>query len=368
MIWLIDSPGFGGSEIDFVARSHYLLKEGDIAVLSFDTDAVLQKAMKDHKIKILYKKAGNDWKAFVPSFIFFLKYCRKYRKSTFVFWSHHIDSNRWLQLYVSIFRIKFVLAERLLPKSLLDFKKSKLTIPIKRFIVSRSWKNIVCGYSQVCFFKEMFKTDNCTAIPNSRDVKKIEAEVLAHKQNFSFPQNYVGFKIVTIGRLCDQKDQLSIIHSVALLKEKLSISLFIVGAGDKQAELHTAVEDLIVNNVYFAGFDPGPLKWLSKADAFILNSLSEGLPGVLIEAMAAKVPCIATNIPGNNELIIQDKSGLLVNEKSPQELAYAIEYLFTHPDLAKKMAANAFELVFKKYDFDIEKSLWTKLLKKVHEN
>jgi glycosyltransferase involved in cell wall biosynthesis len=364
MIWCIDSPGFAGSEMDFVARAHYLLKEGDIVILSSDADTALKKAIKEYKVQILFKKAGNNWKTIISSFFFFLRQCSKHRKSTFIFWSHHIDSNRWLQLYFSIFRFNFIIAERLMPKSLLDFKKSKLTIPIKRFIVSRSLENIVCGYSQVYFFKEMFKTDNCTAIPNSRNVKKIEAEVLAFKQNFYFPQNYAGFKIVTIGRLCDQKDQLSIIHSVALLKEKLSISLFIVGAGDKKEELQRAVDDLKLNNVYFSGFDPMPLKWLSKADAFILNSLLEGLPGVLIEAMAAKVPCIATNIPGNNELIIHDKSGLLVNEKSPQELARAIEYLCTHPSIAKKMAANAFELVLKNYDFDIEKSHWMALLNK----
>lgn len=368
MIWCIDSPGFGGSEMDFVARANYMLKEGDIVILSKDSNLALQKAIKYHPVKILYKKAGNNWRTIVPNFIFFITHCFKYRKSTFLFWSHHIDSNRWLQLNVSIFRFKFVIVERSMPKNFLDFNQSKLSIPIKRFIVSRSRENIVCGYSQVSFYRELFKTDNCTAIPNSREVKKIQAEVLVHKQNMYFPQNYPGFKIVTIGRLCDHKDQLSIIHAIAILKEKFNVSLIVVGAGEKLMQLQTAVEHLKLNNVYFIGFTLSPIEWLAKADIFILNSQIEGLPGVLIEAMAAKVPCIATNIRGNNELIIQDKTGLIVNEKSPEELANAIEYLYTHPTLATEMAANAYEHVLRNYDFDIEKSLWTALLNKIDEN
>jgi glycosyltransferase involved in cell wall biosynthesis len=101
---------------------------------------------------------------------------------------------------------------------------------------------------------------------------------------------------------------------------------------------------------------------------FILNSKAEGLPGVLIEAMAANVPCIATNIPGNNELVIHEQTGLLVEEQSPEKLGEAIVRMLSDEQLAKKLAANAFENVAKNYSWQVEKDLWIKLLKEVNES
>ncbi len=368
MIWCIDSPGFGGSEMDFLDRSGYLINEQDILILSNKTDNLFLESLKETGAHVLFKNSGNTWKYFIPSLFFYIKFCWQYRKKTFVFWTHHIDSNRWLQLFVAISGSKFILAERLLPRSIDCFKKSKLSLPVKRYVVSRSLINIVCGYSQIDNYKSIFRTNRCIAIPNSRKVEVIRSTVDKLRKLPPQVSKYNGVLIVSIGRVCEQKDQLGIVRAVLGLKNKANITLLIVGGGEKLEELRSRALDEKINNVHFLGFDPEPVKWLSIADMFILNSKAEGLPGVLIEAMAANVPCIATNIPGNNELVIHEQTGLLVEEQSPEKLGEAIVRMLSDEQLAKKLAANAFENVAKNYSWQVEKDLWIKLLKEVNES
>jgi len=91
------------------------------------------------------------------------------------------------------------------------------------------------------------------------------------------------------------------------------------------------------------------------------NSLGEGLSGALIEAMAASVPCVATDIPGNRELIQHEVTGLLVPTKDPKALAHAIERLLLDTDLAQRLAKAGYQLVAKAYDESVEKAGWVKL-------
>ena len=75
MIWCIDSPGFGGSEIDFLERSNYLVKDNDVIILSKNVNPVLNEKLKKLNVLIFYKKEGNNWKFFYSTLIFFLKNC-----------------------------------------------------------------------------------------------------------------------------------------------------------------------------------------------------------------------------------------------------------------------------------------------------
>jgi len=100
---------------------------------------------------------------------------------------------------------------------------------------------------------------------------------------------------------------------------------------------------------------------LEAADLFVLSSDKEGLPLVLGEAMAYGVPCIATAVGGNSEIVSHGQTGLLVKPRSPEQLAEAIEYLLAHPEERYRMGANALRRV--QEHFNIEDSM--KRLKRV---
>jgi len=70
---------------------------------------------------------------------------------------------------------------------------------------------------------------------------------------------------------------------------------------------------------------------------FVLSSLSEGISLTLLEAMAAELPVVATDVGGNREVVVNGKTGFLVPAQSPQELADAIIKLLRNPDLARAM-------------------------------
>ena len=80
------------------------------------------------------------------------------------------------------------------------------------------------------------------------------------------------------------------------------------------------------------------------------NKKMEGIPVAIMEAMAAKLPVIATNISGISEIVIHNRTGLLVEEKNPQEIAEAIAYIYHHPTEADTMAEAANQLVHDEFN------------------
>jgi glycosyltransferase involved in cell wall biosynthesis len=109
------------------------------------------------------------------------------------------------------------------------------------------------------------------------------------------------------------------------------------------------------------GHQTDPIRFLAAADAFVLPSLTEGLPGALVEAMAAGLPCVTTDIPGNRELVRDEETGLLVPPQDPTALARALGRILDDPSLAARVAKAGQALVFKEYDESSERSAWQDL-------
>jgi glycosyltransferase involved in cell wall biosynthesis len=121
----------------------------------------------------------------------------------------------------------------------------------------------------------------------------------------------------------------------------------------------------IEKNISFAGMVKNPAEILKQSDAFVFPSLIEGLSNSLIEAMASGLPCIATNIPGNIEVLgdsrdnfevkqgtyLATKFGILFNPSDVEGLTEAIKYILSSSDARKITGENAFKKI--KEEFDI---------------
>lgn len=120
--------------------------------------------------------------------------------------------------------------------------------------------------------------------------------------------------ILGVGRLVRQKDWPTLIQAFALLREKISCRLILVGQGDMAERLKSLVWELnIASDVAFPGFVSNALPWMRDASVVALSSLHEGLPNVLIEAMVLGTPAVATDCPfGPAEIIAQLGNGQLV--------------------------------------------------------
>jgi glycosyltransferase involved in cell wall biosynthesis len=135
-----------------------------------------------------------------------------------------------------------------------------------------------------------------------------------------------GFNLIHVGRLNEVKDQRTLLRAVALARtEAPDIRLTIVGGGGLRAELEALTGKLgIADRVVFLGERHDAGAWLAQADLFVLSSRSEGLPMSLLEAMAAGVPQIVTDVGGMPEILRMSKAGLIVPPNSAEKLARAM--------------------------------------------
>lgn len=132
--------------------------------------------------------------------------------------------------------------------------------------------------------------------------------------------------IVGAGRLIPQKDFQTLLRAFAILRAKRKARLIILGEGKKRRELESLAQDLgIAHDVEMPGFVGNPYQFMANASVFALTSLYEGLPGVLIQAMACGCPVISTDCPGGSaEILDHGKYGRLVPVRDPQALADAL--------------------------------------------
>jgi glycosyltransferase involved in cell wall biosynthesis len=132
--------------------------------------------------------------------------------------------------------------------------------------------------------------------------------------------------VVGIGRLERQKDFPTLVRAVGLLRHERPLRLIILGEGDERPALEALVRELgLQDDVALPGFVDNPYAFLSRAGVFALSSIYEGLPTVLIEALALGTPVVSTDCrTGPREILENGRLGRLVPIGQPQALAAAI--------------------------------------------
>jgi len=149
----------------------------------------------------------------------------------------------------------------------------------------------------------------------------------------------------TITRLSPQKDIPTFLKMAALvIKDDPKAQFPIVGNGEKRKELQDLAEKLgLGNHVRFLGYRKDALDLLRTFDIFVLSSLWEGLPIVILEAMAAEKPVVATRVDGVAEVVEHARTGLLVEPQRPDLLAKSVIELIRNPNRAKGMGKRGRE-------------------------
>lgn len=151
-----------------------------------------------------------------------------------------------------------------------------------------------------------------------------------------------GIWVGTIANYYQVKALDILIRAVATSPTLRKFQFVLVGDGYERPKLERLIRENDLNtSVFLFGSLARANTYLRAFDYFVLPSRKEGLPYVLLEAMQAKVPVIATRVGGIPELIEDKKSGLLVNPDNVAELAEALAYAVEHPDEMKQFAANA---------------------------
>lgn len=136
-----------------------------------------------------------------------------------------------------------------------------------------------------------------------------------------------SFTFLAVGRLDDQKDYPTMLKAFASIQDKQS-KLLIVGEGPHLHVLEDQVKALSLSGrVKFLGVRQDVPDLMQAADAYLMSSVMEGLPMVLLEAAASGLPIVTTDVGGNREIVLEGKNGFLVPSSNPQALAEAIDKL-----------------------------------------
>jgi glycosyltransferase involved in cell wall biosynthesis len=168
--------------------------------------------------------------------------------------------------------------------------------------------------------------------------------------------------ILSVGRYCEKKGFPYLIEACRQLKQQgHKFQCDIVGYGPLQAELEQLIADLDVADVVsLAGkmTQDELVKVYQRASIFVLpcqvmeNGDRDGIPNVLLEAMAMEIPVVSTDISGIGELVESGENGFLVPEKNPPALAEALEKLLTQPELSAQFGKAGRQRVLQQFSLE----------------
>ena len=149
--------------------------------------------------------------------------------------------------------------------------------------------------------------------------------------------------LLTVGRLSLEKGHLDLIRSVARLRDMGSpVQLVIAGEGPERRRIERLCQSLAVtSSVVLAGHRENLSHLYAAADMFVLPSYTEGSPNVVLEAMAAGLPIVATAVGGVPEIIRHESTGLLVKARDPNSIAAAVHRLLGDKELRRSLSTQA---------------------------
>ena len=157
--------------------------------------------------------------------------------------------------------------------------------------------------------------------------------------------------ILHVARLAEEKNQILLLKAFKKVLEKQDADLLMLGDGEERQKLESFVRYLgIEQHVFMPGIVVNPYKFMRHADVFVLTSTTEGLPTVIVEALACGLPVVSTDCPqGPREILGNNKYGVLVPMNNPDALADAVLKMLKHP-LPKEVFAQRAK------DFTVEKA------------
>ena len=193
---------------------------------------------------------------------------------------------------------------------------------------------------------EVYKLDLME--PGQARTKLLEKAAKSSGRNVQ-AKNIVG----TIANFYPTKGLEYLIQAADYFNDNEDLAFFIIGDGELRPELEKMIREKgLEKKIFLLGQIPDAYRFLPAFDFFVLPSVKEGFPWVLIEAMSAKLPVIATDVGAVPEIIDDYKNGLLVKPKSPAGLADKIKEILENDHLRNELGIQAHQTVLFKFELD----------------
>jgi len=217
--------------------------------------------------------------------------------------------------------------------------------------------------SVICVSQELLETCTASRVPADRCVlveNAIDTRQYARQRSIAEAKRQLGFSpgrplIGCVGRLSAEKGFDGLIRVIdRLIRDGHDLELMIVGDGPQRAGLEALIAELgCQDRVRLLGYRSDTLDLYQAMDLFVLNSVREGLPNVILEAMAMEVPVVATRVAGIPKLIRHEENGWLVEPGDSEGLAAALLRLLEDDRLRGDLGAAGRRTVEESYSFEV---------------
>lgn len=215
---------------------------------------------------------------------------------------------------------------------------------------------LICGRAK----RKIYVIPNGVELPSQQNKLPLDEDLEGFYENYD--------KVfIAVGRLSKEKGFDVLITAMApILSSDNKIGLLILGDGLEKKTLQSIVGQHQLNDqVLFAGYRSSASCYIERAHALIISSRTEGLPITLLEAMASRVPVVATKVGGMPKVLKYGELGLLVEAENPVNLQEAIGLVLENYNEAKERAKEAKEEIAKHYSMSAIANLYIEKYKKI---
>jgi glycosyltransferase involved in cell wall biosynthesis len=271
-----------------------------------------------------------------------IKYLRRVRPDAVFTAEDHLNAIVLISAILARSRAKISASSRVTPYDTYDsrpFSKGWLLKQMMRAVMWRADVLTCVSQDMVAQYRTIFRKAPHICIYNIVDTPSARRRIAEHIDHPWFDDRPLPV-LVAAGQLGPWKGFDYLIRAVHLLSKRRPVRLILLGDGAQRAELEALIAELeIRDKVRLEGFVSNPLKYFAQADVFVLSSLVEGMPNVLIEAMMAGCTPVATECPtGPSEVLTNGCNGYLVAMRDPEALAQGIERALEAPICAETLA------------------------------
>ncbi len=256
----------------------------------------------------------------------------------------------------------FVLASRLLRRNIvlqihqqIEADNNRILAWLTRYIYPLSNKILVFSSESKKKLADMVSEERIEIIPNAVNVRDFRNEDKTFKKDLSIPSE--GKIVLFLSRLIRQKGVYDLIEAIGrVIRENGNVYFIFAGDGPERHQMETTcTQNGIGTAVRFTGHIPyrDVIRAFSCADVFVLPSYSEGMPMVILQALAAGVPIISTRVGAIADIVKDGVNGFLVEPHAPEQLAKKILFLIDRQDLMKRIGDANIQLAVTEFDRNV---------------
>lgn len=347
LILFMPSIEIGGVEKNFIIIANYFAKYFD--ELSIITTSKKYKNCFDRNIKLIipqnkiWQKTSRRIKFFISLFYLIIEFIKNKNVKVFCF-----QANIYCILVCKIFMKKIIVRSNSSPDG---WSQNPLKKILYKKILKLADKIIVNSLKFKKQLKIKFNLKSyCIYNPlNSKHILRLSKQPI-NKDVFIKKKN---LKFINVARLEDQKDHQTLLKAMLLLKDKINFQLIIIGGGKNKNQIIKLIKEYNLKKVVkLKPFMKNPYPYMKMSDCFILSSLYEGLPNVLLEAILLDNFIISSNCPtGPSEILDNNKGGLLFKTSNPSDLVKKILFFYKYKKICLKKK-NFAKIRLKRFNYE----------------